>query len=294
MIEGKVVLREICMESKLWWPIFCHIKQMEGRAESVHHYTNGDGALAILERGHLWFTERAHLNDPSEVSHGIGIAQEILRDNGKKEQAEKLGEIAKSVFREFLFFSASFSFEADDACQWKKYGDNGHGVALTFRTAYPSIFTEPHEYVQSLGLGRPNAFVCPMSYSEAKLRQIICEIINLWDGNNYDELSDHVFMISSMFKHPAWKSENEYRFFVHKKKSETLESDLFKARPRDGSCAFYLDLPLQHWDLQGASPPICRITLGPKASDELEKKLSDLKNISGIEIARSNISYRSP
>jgi hypothetical protein len=44
----------------------------------IWHYTDVAGALAIIESGKLWFTERAHLNDTLELRHGLRIAQQMF------------------------------------------------------------------------------------------------------------------------------------------------------------------------------------------------------------------------
>src|SRR5882724_1139744 len=35
--------------------------------QTIYHYTDVTSALAIVETGHFWFTERAHLNDTLEL-----------------------------------------------------------------------------------------------------------------------------------------------------------------------------------------------------------------------------------
>jgi hypothetical protein len=41
------------------------------QAQTIYHYTDVRSALAIIESGHFWFTERAHLNDTLEVQYGL-------------------------------------------------------------------------------------------------------------------------------------------------------------------------------------------------------------------------------
>lgn len=45
---------------------------------TIFHYTGVAGALAIIETGHLWFTERAHLNDTLELQYGLRIGHEMF------------------------------------------------------------------------------------------------------------------------------------------------------------------------------------------------------------------------
>src|ERR1700722_9718915 len=46
--------------------------------ETIYHYTDIAGALAIIESGHFWFTERAHLNDTLELQYGLRISYEMF------------------------------------------------------------------------------------------------------------------------------------------------------------------------------------------------------------------------
>jgi hypothetical protein len=38
---------------------------------TIFHYTDVKGALGIMQTGRLWFTGRAHLNDPVEIEYGL-------------------------------------------------------------------------------------------------------------------------------------------------------------------------------------------------------------------------------
>ena len=259
------------MVSKLWLPIQEHINCIDGSMPAVHHYTTINGALGILENGRIWFTERAHLNDRSEISHGVQIAVDALRKQGRMDEAAHLAHSACTVFRDFRFFSASFSFAYDDLSQWMKYADGGKGILLSFKA---SAFNTPKAFVDRLITGNPTVFVCPMSYDSRRLRSVIASIIECWDGRNIDELSDHIFMISGMFKDNCWKREKEYRFFVHHQYAKISRSTYHKTRKRDDQEISYLDLPLQNWNSE-SDFPIYRITVGPDAPHEVDMRLSD-------------------
>jgi hypothetical protein len=284
------------MISNLWKPIEEYISKLNSQVSmrAVHHYTNVKGALGILESGGIWFTERAHLNDPSEVSHGITIAAAILRARDRKDDASLLEGAAQSVFRNFRFFSASFSFEDDDLSQWRAYADDGRGVALSFKA---SAFNNPKTHIDNFVPDNPTALVCPMSYSPDELRSVIASIIDAWDGKSVGELCDHVFMISSMFKNDCWRPENEYRFFVHGGRHSVLKSSCFRSRERNGEIIRYLDIPIPNW-ASVDDFPIYRIRLGPAASPDLDTQLDDFLCSRSIPtprqgIVRSSLPYRS-
>jgi hypothetical protein len=45
----------------------------------LYHYTDGVGLKGIMESQTIWFTEYRHLNDPSELLHGIEMAHDVSR-----------------------------------------------------------------------------------------------------------------------------------------------------------------------------------------------------------------------
>ena len=80
-------------------------------------------------------------------------------------------------------------------------------------------------------------------------------------------------MISSMFKDVSWKSEKEYRYFVHRSYPEILKSPYYKTHQRGGDVIPYLDLPIRSWhSVEGL--PIYRICLGPAAPPEVEGRVA--------------------
>jgi hypothetical protein len=273
--------------SDLWEPIQKYITELNNKRPmpGVHHYTSVKGALGILESGHMWFTERTHLNDPSEISHGIDLAKSILCAKGRNHDATHLDDSTKTIFRDFRFFSASFSLKHDDLSQWRNYADNGKGVVLSFKA---SSFNNPHTHINKIIPDYPTVFVCPMSYEPERLEQVIECIIAKWNGDDIGELCDHLFLISSMFKSDVWKSENEYRFFVHQKRDKILKCECYKVRERNSEIISYLDIPIQDWN-SATDFPIYRIFLGPAAPDGLDVELGDFIFSKGISIRRENI-----
>ena len=219
----------------------------------------------------MWFTERAHLNDPSEISHGVKIAKEILCNEGRKRLAARLEDTAQRVFRDFLFFSASFSFAYDDRNQWENYADVGRGILLSFKA---TVFDRPKEFIDRFITNDATAIFCPMSYDSAQLRSVIASMIRCWDGINIEGLSDHIFMISGMFKNDHWNSEREYRFFVHHQQPKIVGSPYYKTRERGGHVIPYLDLPIQNWS-SAEGLPICRICVGPAVPPGVSAQLAD-------------------
>jgi hypothetical protein len=94
------------------------------------HYTDRGGLDGILKSGQIWFTDYRHLNDNTELMHGIGLAKAMLA------QRATTGGLHGTLFgwiddlltkrnfgRALSFFIASFSRNPDDLHQWRSYAD---------------------------------------------------------------------------------------------------------------------------------------------------------------------------
>lgn len=47
--------------------------------ETLYHYTDLRGLEGILKFGKFWFTDYWHLNDPSELKHGVDMARDVAQ-----------------------------------------------------------------------------------------------------------------------------------------------------------------------------------------------------------------------
>lgn len=200
--------------------------------DRIYHYTNDVGLKGILESGKLWLTEINSLNDPSELNHGFRVAIKELKEmviNEPKESQIFTHDLEIIAAKETIqksadFFICSFSQCGDDLGQWRAYADNGRGFALGFDAAaleYGSIL---------------DSF--PLTYDDDKLaeidREIITKMLYYTRLPNYkDDLSiafmTYVTNAAIFFKHPAYRSEKEYRF-IETFRSNTLPSVNLRAR----------------------------------------------------------------
>ncbi|TAN47891.1 MAG: DUF2971 domain-containing protein [Rhodospirillales bacterium] len=264
------------MVSDLWWPIQCHVNRIsKGSMPAVHHYTSAKAALEILTNGTFRFSERAQLNDCEEITFGVNMACDTLRGSGNEGKADELKKCSDECLRNFYFFSASFSLHdtkavevGNDPCLWKRYGERGEGVVLSFEA---KMFDTPYERIKKL-VGDCNVVTLPMSYDAEILKGVLYKIIEIWNGTDIRELSDHVFMISSMFKHPVWAYENEYRYFVHQERTTISGKDIFKEENKNGATKRYLEIPIQGFGCDGRIPIHC-VRLGSSLVGDDRTKL---------------------
>src|SRR5580658_2944031 len=106
---------------------------------TIYHYTNVKGALSILQSGHLWFTERIHMNDPVEIKYGLDTGHQLFQSAANNEGEPIPNEASMHLNAEHGFglsyhgfWIACFSQDGDNLSQWRSYADDGHGVCLGF------------------------------------------------------------------------------------------------------------------------------------------------------------------
>jgi hypothetical protein len=279
----------------------------------VYHYTDVNGALGILKSDHLWLTEIAHLNDPSEIKHGIEVACEILRDEAPIDServklfASTFKEASNQTINVLNAHIASFSYESDDLCQWRAYADEGRGVALGFSINALSNIPYP--------MAKTYKCCVPMHYKDSvlidSLQGPIREVVGLFDSILKNGLSDDeerkmavaglqkhlailVLFNSLRSKHPAYAHEKEIRIIRLGGREDVIADDTYRIRERNGEIVEYLELPFEPSIRQKGTLKCIRI--GPAAPAELvEQMQSAIRSfkIPEIPIDKSTIPFRS-
>lgn len=281
----------------------------------LYHYTNGQGLKGILECGRVWFTDYRHLNDPSELTHGIDMAHDVARElgSGADGRVRLFLECFADMFRHdnfaglLEFFIASFSRARDDLGQWRAYADNGRGYAIGFAPRMFRIGEAPAD--------RLPEFVGPVHYKidevcgrhSAALEQAAAIFLETVAANA-DLVSDRAIGIPFMqefareviaqpliwncltSKHPAYDHEQEVRLFIMGT-PERLGPHL-TTRLRGSEIVPYIAHPMQLRE----SDHIAEIVVGPAAPADAERALRTLLGSLGldprIEVGRSDIPYR--
>jgi hypothetical protein len=118
-----------------------HIETEQEKSQIVtplYQYTGWDGLCGIIKNQSVWFTDYQHLNDPSELSHGVEVAHEVIDAlaRGADRRVGLFFEMVRDLLmpKNFVgsldFFTASFTTQRDDLGQWRAYAENGQGFAL--------------------------------------------------------------------------------------------------------------------------------------------------------------------
>jgi hypothetical protein len=274
------------------------------------------GFAGILNSKQIWFTDYRHLNDETELMHGIRIAKAML--------AKRFGETGLTGFlfqciddlltqRNFglmAFFIASFSRNGNDLAQWRAYADDGRGVAIRFSSklfeANQAVSADP----------RRNAFVGPVRYKDEQTRRRHANGFDkaAWIANTAPRYARRHLRDKSIgmeflsrlaravvaspliwnaltCKHHSYQHEAEVRLVILGLASKFKRKVL--KRQRNGKVVRYIkyDLPLLEPNA------IAEIVIGPAAprnAETLIKRQLQNAGISyNIKIWRSKIPYRS-
>jgi hypothetical protein len=266
--------------------------------QTIYHYTDVASALAIIQTGHFWFTERVHLNDTLELQYGLQIGQEMfsaaLRAAGPtvpQSAAEHLMAEVEQGLVEFGYWVASFSYESDDLAQWRSYADEGSGVCLGFSVEELDM-RQFASHIQAVF----NFMRFPVRYDETELRKHLQPYVDLgiellrqvnlpsipsyfqhnglaflYERDLLQTLMSGMYLHAMMHKHKAYEHEREYRLILNAYRPKVEPSPQHKVRARNGEIVGYLDLPIPNWKF---SRTLTRIKVGPASVPKLEEQLA--------------------
>jgi hypothetical protein len=280
--------------------------------QTLYHYTDGAGLRGIVESQKLWFTSYLHLNDPSELTHGMNIAHRLLGEIGRTAGdglVEMFCDMVDNIFQHghfrdvFGFYIASLSRADNDLGQWRAYADNGRGFALGLA---PHLF----EAVETSNPKPTEHIVMPVVYgngADQRYRTAIENAAGVVQANRLllsDKTIGIPFMremanqliagqligISLGVKHEAYSHEREVRLIVlgtH----DAQKSDV-RTRIRGSEIVPYMESELPLREKEG----IVEIVIGPAADPSANGTVQRLLQSFGVNpehrIRESGIPYR--
>ncbi len=292
-----------------------HLAALEAQEPPpIFHYTRDESLHGILSTGTLRLTDAFQLNDPTELTHGFNLLNDVFLDASKSAPPElalfgsRMMDFArKGGVRETAhYFVGSFSLLGDDLPQWRSYADDGRGFALEFNAArLERAFAQPQS-------GSYNTATFPVSYDESELRRMYCDLVQLAapfvslprtrsmtkaDRRAYLFDLEIRFTLAVLhrnvfFKNADYKSECEYRFLqIHQAVvGESVETE---KRQRGGETVRFRAL---NW-LAEAREALSAVVVGP-ASVSLPgphiraREWLDAAGLTNVPIRDSKLHYR--
>jgi hypothetical protein len=186
----------------------------------LYHYTTLEGFKNIIEKGTLWGTNFAYLNDSTELNYGLSIFRKIIDEREYFTSGAHSAEI-KSIIEEFQkiwicaryhAYGACFSFLDDSLSQWRGYGQ-GVAIGFTRQALSNQLFlnTRLEKVVYSNELAR--------YIIESLVDSFVYAIKNYMDDQDYLNIKqilcasfrDWLEGTIPMLKDPAFSDEKEWR-----------------------------------------------------------------------------------
>lgn len=296
-------------------------------AEMLYHYTSSRGLLGILEEGRLWATNLEFLNDPTELTHTIGLAEKLTYEQIVLLSAKEplFSDLLDGVFQSIDSYASSFQFFATCFCQdggdtlsqWRGYGDRGSGYSLGFSVQDLEKGLERYT-TEERGTG---VHLVKVVYSEEEQREriihLLSELLNTL-SRIVKELSEaeakdqfpwmrNVFLVNLFsylfsFKNSGYSEEREWRIVMWGQTkggngdSPATLLETIHFRPSEQFVIPYTRLNLSPPDVQPERLPVAEIVQGPRLQPEVGAKgLSTLKSEWGydaVNIRESKIPLR--
>jgi hypothetical protein len=268
--------------------------------ELLHHYTDHDGLIGIIESGALWATHIGYLNDESEIRYVrdlMGALAERLRQESGDDWAT--GVVCDAVAALAISetspdtFVASLCDDGDNLSQWRGYGTYAIGMDRE------RLFTVANAQ---------NAHLIRLMYEngeqESHLETVLRDavpIVAAWaaDPGNAPPAMQQLLLLGYGFvlsmlsvKNPYFRDEREWR--LDRVVLPALAEAQTRVRTLRGVDTPYEQIVLI--DKVTGKTPIVEVVLGPKArSDESVaevRELLDLNRLKSVSIRKSKAPLR--
>jgi len=224
----------------------------------LYHYTSQEGLLGIVKSRLLWASSIFHLNDSLEFLYTVNLAEETLRSviAGQPRRTfykRLLGHSERALaFVEKDIFAVSFSEVPDLLSQWRAYTGGGAGFSIGSETK------KLLDRAKEQGFQLVKCIYDPLVQKRI-LRKVIHKARELHLAYNFAggalQYMSRVAALASLFKHPSFAEEKEWR----------IVSDFLRSYPSKWRAGKSMIIPYADFRLASANNPlsISRVYVGP-------------------------------
>ncbi len=267
----------------------------------IHHYTDTNGLLGIINSNMLWASNAAYLNDEKEIEYAASVArgalETVLDGRGYDLTENDNAAVAKLSVEQTLdavhsaieSYVVCFCRSGDLLSQWRGYGTVGGSFAIGFDTkALGRRFSQSN----------PPFRLVKVEYDPTRQIQLIEWLVGQWfdfvitndvcnippAGTPETPISAEVLMqsifplllgnIAASLKHPSFAEEDEYRLlyniFSYRNDQERSLLPL-KFRNKGGLVVPYVEFAQRNEEYAMTRLPIGSIRSGPHPYPQLAK-----------------------
>ncbi len=272
----------------------------------LYHYTNYPALMGIVERGEMWATNVAYLNDSTELT----FAQDPL--HAAVERAYKTAKYPVTLIedcddlvnkigkQDAGLYVACFSEDGDLLSQWQGYTSVGTGLSIGFETHNLAVAAMEAGFVLSKCLYDKDEIAATCSAAIEELLDLAMELGPVIDEKLYPPDSyetalagykHEIALLAASIKNPAFRAEREWRLFGPVRSGSTSD-----VRFRSGKFSLipYVAIPLRAKD--SARVDLASVRLGPTVHGGLATKALAAFLARGLsnepELQRSAVPFR--
>lgn len=261
--------------------------------DTVTHYTgtdifekltNADPATSGILHRPFRATACRYCNDEAEFAEGVAVMTLVannmtvaITDDFRDALKDVLGQMDREISN--LWYVICFSARNDDLGQWRGYGRNGKGLALSYnRTELELISDTLSGWV-----------VYERNDQERFAKNYILTLASYWPSlatvpTKLDLLKKWISAFTLLIKKEAWEVEEEFRV-IAMEDDGAVSQRIPKFFERHGRLVPYLDMP----PVGFSSNPIVSLKIGPLIrSDSTLLAIRKLNSVRGLTIAVEN------
>lgn len=301
-----------------FWELLNAALELPPPPDTLYHYTDSAGLLAILQGGKFYASEYRHLNDMAEIREGWNVATDALCDFLAKltRSLEKKDWMPASILeklrtlnpkgwdkwlRENNVYVASFSEDWDSLPQWRAYADDGRGFAIGVKNGeLAPRSVQSGFYLLRCIYGKQNL----ERHVQTFISVVASHIGHRVEGIDTDDIDDELVQgglkfidqmkaaaesvcraLAASYKSESFSSEKEWRYVLG---LSSPRQQLQEFRPSRLGVTPFVYFPVEETDF-------CRIVLGP-CTDKVASRFGIEQLLESLgkrcEVDVSKASYR--
>ena len=252
----------------------------------LYHYTNSAGLMGIVGNSEIWCTHTQYLNDTQEFCHALDLFRSMISLR-KKQPGAPVGAL-ESILQQLNtgieglnVCVTSFSEDRDSLSQWRAYGSAPGSFAIGFKSEQ-----------LSLSARAINGSLAACIYGEDEQFEAISEALDIMlEKESGPDIMSVLCRICPLLKHPAFKSEREWRIITPVMSSY---NERFHFRPGASMLIPFYKLAIA--DIP-ASMPLAELVVGPTPNPKQSSHSAMLflakYDLAELPITHSSSPYRS-
>ncbi len=270
------------------------------KSDIVYHYCKLEGFLSIIQNASLWVSDIRKSNDELECIYGRDliknrIEKEIVAD-AEAMHAWTMGyEMNPDLYDSMLTYVACFSEKEDCLSQWRGYADDGKGMAIGFDKKVLEQLSKLRKF--NLHFAK---VIYDKNEQERYVEQVVKENLKRMEetevGHAALELNSNYRMEFSLYKHPSFEEEEEWRLVLNSKpygremKVGNITFSEPKYRVANGKLISYRELCFSNIK----ETFVKEIWIGPKADVELRDIMQVLERYQYYNNTENGYSLKEP